>query len=63
MTPSPNPPRDFTIWVLMGFVLFFTLATIAVSLWVPMNDKVYALLAPQVGVFSGALLLWLKPKS
>jgi hypothetical protein len=62
VSPQP-PPADQTLWLLAAFVLFFTLIAFAVSVWLPANDKFYAVVAGQVAAFAGALLLWLKPRS
>ena len=53
-------PRDHTLWLLAGGLLFYTGVTIALSFVMPGNEKLYALMAGGLGNFSGGLFMYLK---
>lgn len=61
MTPAPPPPpRDRTVALLVAGLLVYTVACMSAAIWLPGNEKVYALLAGILGNFSGALFMRLK---
>jgi hypothetical protein len=57
--PPPSPIDRTTAW-LAGLAVLHLVATIAAVIWLPNNEKLYALLAAQSSGYSGALLLRLK---
>lgn len=52
--------RDNTLWLLAGGLLLYTMVIIAVSILLPGNEKLYALIAGVLGNFSGALFMYLR---
>jgi hypothetical protein len=52
--------RDNTLWLLAGGLLLYTLVIILVSVMLPGNEKLYALIAGILGNFSGALFMYLR---
>lgn len=62
MAPQPTPPpqHDLTFWLLAAGLLIYTMLAVGAAIWLPNNEKVYALLAGVMGNFSGALFLRLK---
>jgi hypothetical protein len=53
-------PKDDTMWFLLAGLLLYTALIVGVSLLLPGNEKLYALLAGVMGNFSGGLFMYLK---
>lgn len=60
MAPVPPPPKDLTLRLLVAGLVLYTLLALGAAVFLPSNEKVYALLAGILGNFSGALFLRLK---
>lgn len=56
----PLDPRDWSLVLLAGGLVFYTCVVLGVSLWMPGNQAVYTLFAGILGSFAGGLMVYLR---
>ena len=54
--------HDKILWLLVGGVLFYTLVTVGVVVFLPTSEKLYTVVGGLLGNFSGALFMYLHLK-
>lgn len=52
--------KDQTLWILLIGLLLYTALIVGISIMLPGNEKLYALIANILGNFSGGLFVYLK---